>query len=157
MILLNHYMRVNATRTGPQNTWFDTLFTYLLLRYPRAARIFRRMSTQANHEPEAFGWTMGDRIRKSMHVAGMTAGTLAEAIGVTRVTVNRWVGDAIEPSLKTLRNISEATGAPLVWLITGHLNETPPPSDDGGGNVSLLSESNRRPFHYNFHTLGVAA
>ena len=120
----------------------------LLLRHCTITRIFRHMSTQPSLG-NRFAFSQGDRMRKAMDVAGISVNELAAEFGVNRNTVSRWLNDLNEPSVKTLKVFAMRTGAPLAWLITGDLNENPPPSDDGGGNVSsLLSESNRRPSHY---------
>ena len=88
------------------------------------------MSTQPIHY-EMLRFTLGDRIRKALHASDMKAQDLAEKMGVKRLTVSRWVNDAVEPSLAKVRQIAMITGVPAEWLLTGQLNETPPPAGEG--------------------------
>ena len=88
------------------------------------------MSTQPIHA-ELLRFTLGDRIRKALHASDVQAKELAELMGVQRMTVSRWVNDAVEPSITKVRQIAVITGVPAEWLLTGQLNETPPPSGEG--------------------------
>lgn len=97
-------------------------------------RIFYYMSTQPVTSRD-LSWTLGDRIRKAVSVTGIPANKLAEALGVTRVTLSRWMNDATAPSVKNLHHMALVTGVPVEWLISGKLNETPPPSDGEGESV----------------------
>lgn len=45
------------------------------------------------------------------------------------------MNDATAPSVKHLHHIALVTGVPVEWLISGQLNETPPPSDGEGESV----------------------
>lgn len=98
-------------------------------------------------------WTLGDRVRKAVSVANIPASKLADMLGVTRVTVSRWMNDATVPAVKHVNHIALITGVPVEWIMTGQLNEYPPSPDGERGNLSsLLPDSNRRPFHYNSPT-----
>lgn len=90
-------------------------------------------------------WTVGDRLRKAREVTGLTQKTFAARIDVGHRTVTNYENDAVEPRMIVLKQWALLSGVPLGWLITG---EAPPPGGDGASVTSLLSESNRRPFHY---------
>ncbi len=93
--------------------------------------------------------TMGDRLRKSLSVRKVGVQEMADILDVSRVTVGRWLAGKGEPKVSQLRRWALRTGLPLEWFVTGEINEkTPPPSGEGVPVPSFLSESNRRPFHY---------
>lgn len=93
-------------------------------------------------------WSLGDRLRKARESAGLNQAELAERLGVARMTVSRSESGSTEPMRVVVRAWALATGVPLMWLETG---EAPAPGGDGASSESLLSESNRRPFHYESH------
>lgn len=64
-------------------------------------------------------WTIGDRMRKSLHHSDVGVQEMADYLGVARNTVSNWINGHIEPSLQTLRLWSMRTGVPLEWLRTG--------------------------------------
>ena len=89
--------------------------------------------------------TVGQRMRIAREYAGLETEAFAQDLGTTRQTVNANERGRTQPRELLLRAWSMRTGVSLHWLKTG---EAPPPSGDGASVSSLLSESNRRPFHY---------
>lgn len=70
---------------------------------------------------------------------------MADWLGVSRATVSNWTSGRIVPSLQSRRLWAQKTGVPFEWLETG---KTPEQVSAEGPSESFLSESNRRPFHY---------
>lgn len=65
--------------------------------------------------------TISDRLRESRTKAGMTQTALAERLGVTQSTVNRWEGGRHDPSRETALQIADALGVDPIWLETGEM------------------------------------
>lgn len=61
-------------------------------------------------------WTLQDRIAKARNHAGLNQGELAEKLGVSRNTLNRWENGSRNPSVKNLQALAEVTGVPLGWF-----------------------------------------
>ena len=61
-------------------------------------------------------WTLQDRIRKAREHAKFNQTALAEAIGVSKNSVNRWETGERNPSQKSIEAISQATGVSASWL-----------------------------------------
>lgn len=61
-------------------------------------------------------WTLQDRITKARTHAGLNQGELAEKLGVSRNTLNRWESGSRNPSEKNLQALAEATGVPVEWF-----------------------------------------
>ena len=57
-----------------------------------------------------------DHVRKAVEVAGLSVGEFAEALGVSRNTVSRWLNGRARPSTAQMIAISVVTGVPLEWL-----------------------------------------
>ena len=89
--------------------------------------------------------TLAQRLRIAREVTGLEQQQFADEIGTSRQAVGAAENGRSKPRELTLRAWSLRTGVSLHWLKTG---EAPPPSGDGASVSSLLSESNRRPFHY---------
>jgi transcriptional regulator with XRE-family HTH domain len=62
---------------------------------------------------------LGDRLRVSLRHAGITAGDMAEYLGVGRNTVSTWMNGHITPRKQSLRLWAMRTGVSLEWLETG--------------------------------------
>jgi transcriptional regulator with XRE-family HTH domain len=69
--------------------------------------------------PETLEWTMGDRLRKTRRVAGMTTDQMASAAGVSRSAINSYEHDKRTPSVRTLQRWAEVTEVPFQWLCLG--------------------------------------
>lgn len=104
---------------------------------------------------ERLAFDLTDRLAKSLKVSGMKVEDLAKEMAVSRATIANWTSGRTAIRRNDLRAWAQITEVPFEWLETGKI---PPSGDDpDGGNVvemeSFLSESNRRPFHYNDDTL----
>ena len=64
-------------------------------------------------------WTLGDRMRKSLHREGIGVSTMAELLGVSRGSVGNWTNDRVVPSLEVLHRWARITHVPEWWLIDG--------------------------------------
>ena len=62
---------------------------------------------------------LADRIKQVRHTAGLTQAELAEALGVSQPTVNRWETGETEPARTTLEQLAEVTGTTPEWLAFG--------------------------------------
>jgi prephenate dehydratase len=62
---------------------------------------------------------LADRIKQVRQTAGLTQAELADALGVSQPTVNRWETGETEPARTTLEQLAEATGAAPEWLAFG--------------------------------------
>lgn len=89
-------------------------------------------------------WTIGDRLRKARENTGLDGRSFADEIGISGTALYSAESGKSRPREITLRAWALRTGVPLVWLKTG---EAPSPSDDGAEECRL-TESNRRPIHY---------
>lgn len=88
------------------------------------------MTTQPNERiPQ---WTLGDRLRKARQLTGLGTREFADKIGVSHGTITNAEGGRHGVRKITLNAWSLATGVPVEWLETGHVNN--PPGPGGGGN-----------------------
>jgi len=66
-------------------------------------------------------WDRADRLRKSLRVAGVTPGEMADYLDVGGNTVSTWINGRIEPSYSVLRLWALRTrGAPDMAPSRGH-------------------------------------
>jgi transcriptional regulator with XRE-family HTH domain len=86
-------------------------------------------------------WTRGDRLRKSLDVAGLTAVDMAEVQDVTPSTISRWLRDKSPMRRSHLMLWAIATGVDQAWLETG----TAAPANRSGGDVYAIRDSNPEP------------
>jgi transcriptional regulator with XRE-family HTH domain len=87
---------------------------------------------------------LADRMRKALRTSDVSVHEIAERLEVSRNTVSAWINGRNKPRPRDLRDFALATGVPRSWLESGDAG----PSDDDPGTESRLSESNRRPSHY---------
>lgn len=73
-------------------------------------------------------WTLQDRIRKARDHAGLNQSALAEAIGVSTNSVNRWEKGERNPTQESLESIAQATGVPMEWFYAVDESSTAPPA-----------------------------
>lgn len=99
------------------------------------------MTDTANAQWEALAPHQGDWMKKALDVAGISAKSMAEYLGVEPETVSRWLNRKRSPSLQTLRLWAMRTGIPMSYLQTGIIPEDP-------DNGSRLGDLNSRPSHY---------
>lgn len=72
-------------------------------------------------------WTLGDRLAKARKLAGLSQQELADALYVSRNTVNNWENDHTRPSGRKVAAWALRTGVDPVWITSGHAN-----TDTGG-------------------------
>ena len=96
------------------------------------------MSTQTEHAaaitPE---WTLGDRLRKARHHAGMGQKEFAEALGTTPGSLATWETDRSRPRdlIALAKRVEMLTRIPATWLL-GLDSENPrQEGPDGGSSV----------------------
>jgi transcriptional regulator with XRE-family HTH domain len=90
-------------------------------------------------------WTRGDRLRKSLEVAGIGVIEMAEYLDVSRHTVGGWINERHQPSSATLRAWSNRCGVPFEWLRDG---ETPAEKSTGVCPMCAARDSNPEPADY---------
>lgn len=71
-------------------------------------------------------WTLGDRLGKALHHAGVSVAEMAEYLGVSRNTVGNYVNDRTHIPRPTLMVWSLRTGVPIEWLEHGRDGGTDP-------------------------------
>ncbi len=91
--------------------------------------------------------TQYERLRRSRLVAGLDQEQLAAALGYNRNTISAWERGVNEPPFSAVARWARLTGTSLDWLAYGD-EEGPDSGESGPSMQSRLSESNRRPFHY---------
>jgi len=84
---------------------------------------------------ELLKFSQADRMRKSLHLAGVSVQEMAEYLDVNRNTVSRWINDEREPKRSYIRLWALRTGVPLEWIETGEM----PDGGDGGGGASMVN------------------
>lgn len=94
-------------------------------------------------------WTFGDRVRKIRRAADMTVEEFARELDVNKSTMAHYETDRKRPRdiVAFAKRVQLRFGVRAEWTLG--LNENAPsPDGDGAEDSSLVSESNRRPFHY---------
>lgn len=61
--------------------------------------------------------TLGDRIRYSLEIRDMKQKELAKLIGLSEVTLSRYVNNEREPRVKSIVAICKALGISADWLL----------------------------------------
>ena len=89
------------------------------------------------------GWTLGWRMQRALSYADLTTIQVAEAMGVSRTTVSRWLNDAATPKRAFLIQLSLMTRVSLEWLETGKVPR--PDGPDGGLEECAIRDSNPKP------------
>lgn len=64
-------------------------------------------------------WDLGDRMRKSLKVAGISVNDMAARLEVTRETVSTWINGRHRPTAAVLLVWADATHVPYSWLRDG--------------------------------------
>lgn len=96
---------------------------------------------------------MGDRLRvvRREYLGKISQQAMADLLGVPRERYSAWESGMSEPRTADARRIANVlqseTGVSAAWILG--VNENGPTPSGGGTVTSFLSESNRRPFHYN--------
>jgi len=72
-------------------------------------------------------WTLGWRLQRALHHAGMQTDQMAAELGLSRGTVSRWLNDrGAPPKLGYIKVWAMRCGVPLEWLITGESSANEP-------------------------------
>lgn len=104
-----------------------------------------------NRVPE---FDTSDRARKARISAGLDQNQMQELTGISRTTITAIEHGRVQPRKSTMMLWAIATGVNFDWLMTGKVpdeggnDEAPNSKESGASDESRLSESNRRPFHY---------
>lgn len=85
---------------------------------------------------EKLQFTRADRLRKSLHAAGMSSQEMADYLGVNRNTISRYINDEREPKRSVLLLWALRTGVPMEWIETGN---TPTDNNGGGGDEGMVN------------------
>lgn len=91
-------------------------------------------------------WDLGDRLRKSLRVAGVPVNAMAEELGLTRVTVGNYLALRTTPSRSVLRVWALKCGVPFEWLLTGECppwDSNPEPADYPSAQIVPLTRTER--------------
>lgn len=59
------------------------------------------------------------RIRAQREAKGWTQERLADALGVVPGTISRWERGEVEPTLENARDLADALGVAVGWLVGG--------------------------------------
>jgi transcriptional regulator with XRE-family HTH domain len=113
---------------------------------------FRSEMASSSIDPSLLRFDLGDRLRRSLRITDIGVAEIAEELGVSRVTVSKWLNGRAEPSRATMMAWSMATGVPLQWILTGEVpgnDENPWPGGPGGRSLRRL-DSNQQPSDYRF-------
>lgn len=62
-------------------------------------------------------WDETDRLRKSLRVAKMTAGEMADYLGIARETISTWLNGKHKPSRSNVKLWALRTGVPYAWIV----------------------------------------
>lgn len=123
--------------------------------------------------PNRYEFGMADRLRKTLTVNNMSVEGIAEQLHLSRNTIGNYLSGRTIPDHRTLVVWAGMFAVPVEWLTDGvwptdwheayidgiraqngldpifeAANEETPATEVTGANGSRLSESNRRPFHY---------
>lgn len=70
--------------------------------------------------------TLGWRLKMALDMAGLSNVQMAEALGVSRATISRWMADkGAAPHRAYIKQWSEETHVGLHWLETGQVSAQP--------------------------------
>lgn len=67
--------------------------------------------------------SMGDRIRQARKAQKLTQGELAEKIGLSMVTLNRFENGRRTPSADALARLTKALNCDFNWIVTGEVKQ----------------------------------
>lgn len=90
-----------------------------------------------------------DRMHRAMRISDMSTQELADKMGVHRNSVRNYLTGRRQPNRPALIAWAFATGVPLTWLETGHINGDP-------GEPLPRLDSNQQPSGYTFSLLRAA-
>lgn len=88
------------------------------------------------------GWTLGDRMRKSLRHAEISVGDMAADLGVSVATIGRWLNDRGPVKASVIRVWAMTTGVSPHWLETG---EAPTHEESWLPGLRACRDSNPKP------------
>jgi transcriptional regulator with XRE-family HTH domain len=86
------------------------------------------MQQHWGEKPVELEMTLGDRLRKSLWLSGLSVAEMAEALEIHRNTVSGWLAGRARPAQIALRFWAQTTSVPLHWLLEGEWPEDPTPA-----------------------------
>lgn len=81
---------------------------------------------------ESLEFDLGDRLRKSLRVSGISVQGMADYLEVSRNSVGRWLNGHGRPKRIYIRLWAYHVGVPVAWLETGDTTADGPPPGGGG-------------------------
>lgn len=90
-------------------------------------------------------WTLGWRMQRAMAHAGMNAGDVADAMGVNRTTISRWINDTTTPKRAFIWQFALLTRTNREWLETGNAPQPDGPEGVDGDDGCTRRDSNSQP------------
>lgn len=77
------------------------------------------MALAEDERPGLPQWTLGERLAKARHHAGLEQGDMARLLGVSRQTIGFWETGRTRPRdfMAVIREWGEATQVPVAWLL----------------------------------------
>ena len=82
---------------------------------------------------------IGQRIHRAARAVGSQQ-ALADKLGVSVRTINKYVQETTSPQIDTLEKIAEASGLSLMWLIKGDGSAEPNPNAGDQLNVEAVKK-----------------
>ncbi len=73
---------------------------------------------------------VAQKIRQVVKETGMTQQNFAKKIGLGESVISRWLKGDRQPSITSLKKISEATGKPLKYFLESSENDSSPDEKD---------------------------
>lgn len=91
-------------------------------------------------------WTVGDRLNKALHHAGISVGEMSEYLGLSRNSVSAYINDRQAPKRQTLLLWAMRTGVAMEWIETGveRSDPTPPDGMESTPELERLAAQKRR-------------
>lgn len=88
--------------------------------------------------------SIGRRIKAARTKAGLTQQALADALGISRVSVTQWEGDTTKPDGDNIQRLPEILGGSVDWFYSGR--------GDAPTGLSVLQEIRHDNFEPSFYT-----
>ncbi|MFB9378566.1 helix-turn-helix domain-containing protein [Kineococcus gynurae] len=88
------------------------------------------MTVEVETAPGVPAWTLGWRLQRALAFADVSAGEMADELGVSRQTLSRWMGDKSPIRPIYVKQWALKTGVDAQWLQNG---EAPRPAGPDEG------------------------
>ncbi|WP_442864721.1 helix-turn-helix domain-containing protein [Arthrobacter sp. HY1533] len=99
-----------------------------------------------NFAGESRSQAVARRLRGQIAESSLTQTELEARSGISQQKISRLTRGRQDIKIVEVEQLANAAGFDLDYILTGIKRQTPPTG--GGVNLSLHTESNRRPFHY---------